>query len=229
MTVRAHQVLKEANLIIGYKTYTELIKKVIDGKEIISSGMKKEVERCALAVQKAVEGRYVALVSSGDPGIYGMAGLALELIEREGLKDKIEVEIVPGLTAASAAAASLGAPLMHDFAVISLSDLMTPWEVIEKRLEAAAFGDFITVIYNPVSTKRTEQIKSAQKIFLKHRKASTPVGIVRNAKRGSEEIFKTDLEHFLEFPMDMFTVITIGNSRTYATDEYIITPRGYEL
>lgn len=221
--------LKEADLIIGYKTYIELIKDIIEGKEIISSGMKKEVERCTFAIEKAREGRYVALVSSGDPGVYGMAGLALELIAKQGLSDKPEVEIVPGLTAATAAASSLGAPLMHDFAVISLSDLLTPWEVIEKRLKAAAKGDFITVIYNPVSTKRTEQIKVARDIFTKYRTLSTPVGIVRNAKRGAEEVIRTDLEHFLEFPMDMFTVVIIGNSKTYATDEHIITPRGYGI
>lgn len=229
MSLRAYKVLRAADVIVGYKTYIELLNEVIEGKEIVSSGMKKEVERCALAVERALAGQYVALVSSGDPGIYGMAGLALELVEKQGAGDRLEVEIVPGISAANAAAASLGAPLMHDYAVISLSDLLTPWEIIEKRLEAAAAADFVTAIYNPVSTKRTEQIKRAREIFLKYRDSATPVGIVRNAKRGTEEVVKTDLEHFLEHPMDMFSLVIIGNPKTYLTSEYMITPRGYHI
>jgi precorrin-3B C17-methyltransferase len=158
-----------------------------------------------------------------------MAGITLELMEKHKAGDSFEVEIVPGISSANAAAASLGAALMHDFAVISLSDLLTRWELIEKRLMAAAQSDFVTVIYNPVSKKRTEQIKKTREIFLKHRSPATPVGIVRNAKRGDEEITRTDLEHFLDYPIDMFTVVLIGNSQTYHTENFMITPRGYKV
>lgn len=229
MSLRAYKVIKESEIIIGYKTYIELIGDLVEGKEVISSGMTKEVERCQMAIDMAAEGRYVVIVSSGDPGIYGMAGITLELLEKYKGDNKPEVEIVPGISSANAAAASLGAALMHDFSVVSLSDLLTPWEAIEKRLNAAAQADFVTVIYNPVSKKRTEQIKKTREIFLKYRQPSTPVGIVRNAKRGNEEITRTDLEHFLEFPIDMFTVVLIGNSHTYNTEEFMITPRGYKV
>jgi len=216
-------------VIVGYQTYIELLDGLIDGKEVISSGMTREVERCSLAIEKALAGNYVAVVSSGDPGIYGMAGITLELLEKQGAGDRLEVEIVPGITSANAAASSLGAALMHDFTVISLSDLLTPWEVIEKRLEAAARADFVTVLYNPVSRKRTEQIKRAREIFLRYRPRSTPVGIVRNAKRSGEEVTRTDLEGFLDNHIDMFTVVLIGSSQTYHTEKFMITPRGYNV
>ncbi len=229
MSLRAYKVLQEADVIIGYKTYIEILDELLEGKEVISSGMTREVERSQLAIDRAVEGQYVAVVSSGDPGIYGMAGIVLELLEKRAAVDNVEVEIVPGISSANAAASSLGAALMHDFAVISLSDLLTPWEVIEKRLEAAAQADMVTVLYNPVSKKRTEQIKKAREIFLKYKPPSTAVGIVRNAKRRGEEVVRTDLEHFLEHPIDMFTVVLIGNNQTYRTSHFMITPRGYEV
>ena len=229
MSLRAYKVLKEADVIIGYKTYIDLIAELVEGKEVISSGMTREVERSLLAIQRAADGQYVAVVSSGDPGIYGMAGIVLELVEKEKAGDKLEVEIVPGISSANAGASSLGAALMHDFAVVSLSDLLTPWEVIEKRLYAAAQADFVTVLYNPVSKKRTEQIKKAREIFLKYKAPATPVGIVRNAKRSGEEVIRTDLEHFLEHPIDMFTVVLIGNASTYHTERFMITPRGYKV
>lgn len=229
MSLRAYKVIKEADVIVGYKIYVDLLGDLIEGKEIISSAMTREVERCSLAIDRASSGQYVAVVSSGDPGIYGMAGITLELLEKSGLSEQVEVEIVPGISSANAAAASLGAALMHDFAVISLSDLLTPWEVIEKRLEAAARADFVTVLYNPVSKKRTEQIKKAKEIFLRFKSPQTAVGIVRNAKRGNEEIIRTDLEHFLEYPIDMFTVVLIGNCNSYQTSKFMITPRGYKV
>jgi precorrin-3B C17-methyltransferase len=229
MSLRAYKVLQEADVIIGYKTYIDLLGELVKGKEIVSSGMKREIERSRIAIEMAAEGKYVAVVSSGDPGIYGMAGITLELVEKQGMGNKFDVEIVPGITSANAAASSLGAALMHDFAVISLSDLLTPWELIEKRLELAAQADFVTVLYNPVSKKRTEQIRTAREIFLKHKSPATPVGIVRNAKRGGEEITRTDLEHFLEYPIDMFTVVLIGNSQTYNTENFMLTPRGYKV
>jgi len=229
MSIRAYRVLRDAEVIIGYKTYIELLGELLDGKQVISSGMTREVERCLMAIETALTGKYVAIVSSGDPGIYGMAGITLELLEKEGAADKLEVEIVPGISSANAAASSLGAALMHDFAVISLSDLLTPWEAIERRLEAAAQADLVTVLYNPVSRKRTEQIKKARQIFLKYKSPATPVGIVRNAKRRGEEITRTDLEHFLEYPIDMFTVVLIGNKQSYRTERFMITPRGYDV
>jgi len=229
MSLRAYRVLKEAEVIIGYKTYIELLGDLVEGKEVISSGMTREVERSLAAIEKAAAGQYVAVVSSGDPGIYGMAGIVLELVEKQQTGDKFAVEIVPGISSANAAASSLGAALMHDFAVISLSDLLTPWEAIEKRLTAAAQADFVTVLYNPVSKKRTEQIKQAREIFLKYKSPATPVGIVRNAKRSGEEVVRTDLEHFLEHPIDMFTVVLIGNGQTYHTERFMLTPRGYKV
>lgn len=229
MSLRAYKVLKEAEVIIGYKTYIELISDIVEGKEILSSGMTREVERSLKAIEMAAAGRYVAVVSSGDPGIYGMAGIVLELVEKEKAGDKFDVEIVPGISSANAAASSLGAALMHDFSVISLSDLLTPWEVIEKRLEAAAQADFVTILYNPVSKKRTEQIKQAREIFLKYKSPETPVGIVRNAKRSGEEVVRTNLAEFLNHPIDMFTVVLIGNGQTYHSENYMLTPRGYKV
>ncbi len=229
MSIRAYRALQEAEVIIGYKTYIDLVKDIVAGKEVISSGMLKEVERCQKAIDIALENRRVAVVSSGDPGIYGMAGVVLELAEKSGVKGKIDIEIVPGITSANAAAASLGAPLMHDFAVISLSDLLTQRETIVKRLELAAQGDFVTVLYNPVSKKRTELIKEAREIYLRHRSGSTPVGLVRNAKRGDQEIVISTLQEFLEHPIDMFTVVLIGNSKTFQAEDLMITPRGYGI
>jgi precorrin-3B C17-methyltransferase len=229
MSLKARRTIEEAEIVVGYKTYIELIRPLLEGKEVLSSGMTKEVDRSRTAIDRALAGNRVVVVSSGDPGVYGMAGIVLELLEKEGLTGQIDVEVVPGITSATAAAASLGAPLMHDFAVISLSDLLTPWEVIEKRLELAAAGDFVTVLYNPVSKKRTEQIKIAREIFLKHKSGSTPVGIVRNAKRAGEEVVISDLENFLSHPIDMFSVVIIGNRQTYRSDFFMLTPRGYRI
>jgi len=223
MSFRAMDALKEADIIVGYKTYLGFLGDLLEEKEVIDSGMRKEVERCQIAVNLAREGKKVAVVSSGDAGVYGMAGVVLELVGEEN----IEVEIVPGITAANAAAACLGAPLMHDFAVISLSDLLTPWELITKRLDCAAQADFIITLYNPRSKGRRDQIVEAQKIINQYRSADTPVGIVRNAKRDGQEVVITTLGEMLEKEIDMFTVVVIGNSRTYQNDKHMITPRGY--
>ena len=214
---------------MGYKTYIDLIADLLGDKEVVSTGMTREVERCNLAVDRALGGAHVALVSSGDPGVYGMAGLALELLEKRGVLESIEVAVIPGITSATAAAACLGAPLMHDFVVISLSDLLTPWEVIEKRLELAARGDFVVVLYNPASKKRREQIKIAVRILLAHKDAATPVGIVRNVTRIDESKTLTDLGHMLEHPIDMFSTVVIGNSQTRVSGGYMVTPRGYRV
>ncbi len=227
MTIKAREALEESDLIVGYSTYVELIKEYFPQKEFISSQMTREVERCIMVLQKAEEGRIVALISSGDSGIYGMAGIMLEVASKEG--SSIPVEVVPGVTAASAAAAVLGAPVMHDFAVISLSDLLTPWETIEKRLEYAAMGDFVVCLYNPKSRNRQDYIRIARDLLLQHRQGGTPVGIVRNAGRKQESMDIATLETMLDFEIDMFTMVIIGNSMTYIEGKRIITPRGYKL
>ncbi|MFZ5595632.1 MAG: precorrin-3B C(17)-methyltransferase [Bacillota bacterium] len=229
LSPRALEAIKSASVVVGYGTYIDLIRELLSGKEIISTGMTREIERCEAAVKKAASGFDVAFVSSGDPGVYGMAGLVVEMLEREGLAEKVEVEIIPGITSATAAAAKLGAPLTHDFAVISLSDLLTPWEIIEKRLQAAAEADFVIVLYNPASRRRVSHIQRARDIIRGQRKGSTPVGIVRNADREQEEAIITDLDNMLDNKIDMFSTIIIGNSATRRIGQYLVTPRGYRL
>ena len=227
MTPRARKAIEEADMVIGYTTYLDLIQDFFPGKQLVRSGMTREVERCRLVLEKALEGNSVALVSSGDSGIYGMAGIMLEVVHRSG--SNIEVEIIPGITAASAAAAVLGAPLMHDFAVISLSDLMTPWELICNRIECAAKGDFVICLYNPRSKNRSEYIDIARDIVLGHRTGTTPAGIVRNAGRADQTSVVTTLDDLLNNEIDMFTVVLIGNSQTYIENGKMITPRGYNV
>ena len=225
MTPRARKVLEKVEIIIGYRTYVDLIRASFPGKEFISSGMTQEVERCVTALEKALEGKDVALISGGDSGIYGMAGIMLEVVNQSG--HPVAVEIIPGVTAANAAAAVLGAPIMHDFAVISLSDRLTPLELIYKRLECAAAGDFVICLYNPKSNGRTGHLATARKIILKYREGATPVGIVRNAAREDETHQIATLESMLDYGIDMFTVVIIGNSGTYLANGRMITPRGY--
>lgn len=229
LSPRAMQAIRESRVVVGYKMYVEIIKELVKDKEIISTGMTREVDRCAAAIEKACSGMDVAFVSSGDPGVYGMAGLVLEMLDRDGITGKIDIEIIPGITSATASAAKLGAPLMHDFAVISLSDLLTPWEVIEKRLAAAARGDFVVVLYNPASRKRVDHILRAREIMKKYKPGSTPVGIVRNADREDEEIIITDLENMAGCKIDMLSTVIIGNESTKALGRYMVTPRGYRI
>lgn len=224
LTFRAKAALEEAQVIIGYKTYLGFIEDLLTGKQVISSGMRKEIERAGLAVQYARQGQTVAVVSSGDPGVYGMAGLILELVP-----ESVEVEVIPGVTAATSAAAVLGAPLMHDFAVISLSDILTPWETIAQRLHAAAQADFIIVLYNPKSKGRDTQIARARDIIRSHRQDDTPVGIVRNAKRRGEYRVLTTLGNMLDEDIDMLSTVIIGNSQTRIENGHMVTPRGYRL
>jgi precorrin-3B C17-methyltransferase len=226
----AGEALHYADVIVGYKPYLKYLQGVITSKqELQGSAMRQEVERARLAVEIALQGRRVAVVSSGDAGIYGMAGLVLEVLLESGRKDEVDFRVIPGITAASAAAALLGAPLMHDFAVISLSDLLTPWELIIKRLDAAGAGDFVVVLYNPKSKHRVIQIEEAREVLLRHRSPSTPVGIVTNAGREDQRVALSDLEHFLEEEINMHSLVLIGNSQSYAKDGYLITPRGYLL
>ena len=227
MTPRAKKAIEIADEVIGYSTYIELIEKFFPGKKFVSSGMTREIERCELVLEKAQEGKTVALISSGDSGIYGMAGIMLEVANKSGRDGAIE--IIPGITSASAAGAVLGAPLMHDFAVISLSDLLTPLDLIYKRIECAAQGDFVICIYNPKSKKRSDYIERARNIILQYRNASTPVGIVRNAGRENEGYDIATLGDMLNFEIDMFTTVIIGNSQTYVENGRIITPRGYNI
>lgn len=229
MTGEAATAIETAEVIVGYHTYLDLIAEQIEGKTIVGSGMMQEIERCEEAVRHAIEGENVAVVSSGDPGIYGMAGLVLELVLKLRQEERPEVRIISGVSAVGAAAAVLGAPLMHDFAVISLSDLLTPWDLIEKRVLAAAQADFVIALYNPRSTRRTEQIEKVKDIVVAHRNPDTPVGIVRNVTRVDEEITLSTLSKFTDERIDMFTVVIIGNSQTFASEGFMVTPRGYRL
>jgi len=227
MSVKAVDVLKGSDCIIGYKTYINLIKELVEGKEIITSGMRAEIERASLALDKTESGKVVSVISSGDPGVYGMAGLILE-VARNG-KHKVNVEIVPGIPSENAAAALLGAPLMHDHVTISLSDLLTPWDVIEKRIGLAAEGDFVVVLYNPKSSERKWQIEKTVEILLSKKSSDTPVGIVKSAMREGGSLVITTLGEVLEHPIDMTTILIVGNSTTFVYDNYMITKRGYKV
>lgn len=229
MTEKAINAIQESDIIVGYNTYIALIKDRIADKEIVGNGMRQEVDRCQKAVDLAVEGHKVAVISSGDPGVYGMAGLVLELIQKNPEEKRPKCEIIPGLTAANTAAAALGAPLMHDYAVISLSDLMTPWEQIQKRARLAAEGDFVIAIYNPKSRGRTTYLDQIRNIILQFRKPGTPVGIVRKAGRLGMNWTISTLEKLPEEDVDMQSTVIIGNSNSYIADGHIITPRGYKL
>lgn len=211
--------------MVGYAPYLEAIADLVDGKELISSGMTHEIARCRQALQRAASGEVVALISSGDAGIYGMAGLALELAEADGLR--MPVEIIPGVTAASAAAAALGAPLMLDFAVISLSDLLVSWKIIRRRLEAVAAADLVVALYNPRSKKRVRQLDEAAAIFRTVRTGQTPVGIVTAAGQADQSLVLTDLDHLLDQEVNMRSVVIIGNSTTRRIDRWLVTARGY--
>ncbi|SMC16445.1 precorrin-3B C17-methyltransferase [Desulfacinum hydrothermale DSM 13146] len=239
LTPRARQALEEADVIVGYKTYVDLIRPLVQGKEVRASGMKREIARCREAIEAAEEGRRVALVSSGDAGIYGMAGLVFDVCRAKGLPVRtwegaeggkaqgLRVEVVPGVAAFNAAAALLGAPLMHDFAAVSLSDHLTPWERIERRLDAAAGADFVIAVYNPRSKSRPDLLEKARGILLRHRSAETPVGVVRRAMREGQRCWITTLGGLDPEEVDMQTVLLVGNSRTYVWEGHLVTPRGY--
>ena len=224
MTLRARAALDDASVIVGYTTYANLIRPLFPGKEYIVTGMRRETERCRAAVECAKAGRTAAIVSSGDAGVYGMAGLALEMAAGTG----VEVEIVPGVTAALSGAARLGAPIGHDFAAISLSDLLTPWEKIEKRLTLAAEADFCLVLYNPASRRRTDALKRACEIVMRHASPDTVCGAVRNAGREGEETLVMTLRELASYTADMCTTVFIGNSQTKTVGSGIVTPRGYK-
>ena len=231
MTYRAKQVIEESEVIVGYETYVGLVEDLIQGKEVYRYAMTQEVDRANQAIGFAEKGRIVSLVSSGDPGIYGMVGLIYEILAEKGWdRDRdIHVECVPGVSSLNSCAALVGSPLMTDFAVVSMSDLLVPWDLIVKRVEAAALGDYVTVIYNPASKKRIHQLHDTREIFLKHRKPETPVAIVKGAYRETQQFVITTLDKMLEHQdmLGMITTVIVGNSSTYNYKGMMINPRGY--
>lgn len=212
-------------MIVGYKTYLDLIEPLIKDKPVISSGMMQEVDRVKKALDVAASGKMVSLISGGDPGIYAMAGLVFDIAKN--LNYQTEIEVISGIAALNSCAARLGAPLMHDFASISLSDLLTPWGVIEKRLEAAASADFVMVIYNPKSKKRDWQLDSAVDIVRRFREKNTPVGIVKSSTRADEKIIISTLDRIDTAVVDMQSTVIFGNSKSYIWKNKMVTPRGY--
>jgi precorrin-3B C17-methyltransferase len=231
MTYRAKQVIEESEVIVGYETYVGLVEDLIHGKEVYRYAMTQEVDRANQAIGFAESGRTVSLVSSGDPGIYGMVGLIYEILAEKGWdkENGIYVECVPGVSSLNSCAALVGSPLMTDFAVVSMSDLLVPWDMIVKRVEAAALGDYVTVIYNPASKKRVHQLQDTRDIFLKYRKPETPVAIVKGAYRETQQVAITTLDKMLEHQdmLGMITTVIVGNSSTYNYKGMMINPRGY--
>lgn len=228
LTPAARQAISEADVVAGYKGYIELVPdELLEGKEILSTGMMGEVDRAKGAVRAARDGKRTVMVCSGDAGIYAMAGLLLEILEADELLDAVPFEVVPGVAAFNAAAALLGAPLMHDFASISLSDLLTPWELIERRLEAAASADFVIAIYNPRSKKRSDHLAKALGIIGKFRGPDTPAGVVGKAYRSGQSVRVTTLGGVDVESVDMQTVLIVGNSATRKIGDRLLTPRGY--
>ena len=227
MSLEAIEVIKKVDVIVGYTTYIRLIKELIGEKVLVSTGMKQEIDRCKKAIEIAREGKDVAVISSGDAGVYGMAGLILELTSQ--MNDEIAVKVVPGITASIAGAALLGAPLMNDFCHISLSDLMTPWEMIEKRLHAAASADFVICLYNPRSKGRPNHLAKALEIIQQYKTKDTIIGLAKEVGRKEEEAILTSIAELDETKVDMTTVVVVGNKETYISDNRMITPRGYQL
>lgn len=226
MTIKAAKVLESCDTIVGYTVYVDLVKEHYPEKEFLTTPMKQEVLRCQMAFKEASKGKTVAMICSGDAGVYGMSGLMLEI--GQGYPD-CQVEIIPGVTAAIGGAAVLGAPLIHDFALISLSDLLTPWEKIEKRLECGVLADFVMCLYNPSSKKRHDYLQKACDIVMKHRSKNTVCGIVTNIGRRGEEMQTMILEELRNKQVDMFTTVFIGNSQTKMIDGKMVTPRGYNI
>ena len=229
MTPKARKAIENSEVVAGYNTYIRLIEKILGGKKIIGRAMMQEIERSHLAIEEALKGHNVAVISSGDAGVYGMAGLVLEMILDLPEENRPQFEIIAGVSAVNAAAAILGAPLMHDFAIISLSDLMTPWELIKNRVRSAAQSDFVIALYNPKSKRRVNQLVEVQKILLEFREKNTPVGIVTNAGRDGESKIISTLENFIREEINMFSLVIIGNSQTFIKSGFMLTPRGYKI
>ncbi len=225
MTIRAVNALKDSEIIVGYTVYVDLLRENFPEKEMLTTPMRQEQERCQMAILKAQEGKRVAMVCSGDSGVYGMSGLILQLAKES---PDLEVEVIPGVTAALSGGAVLGAPLGHDFAVISLSDLLTPMELIEDRLKNSASSDMVICLYNPSSKKRADYLKNACEIVLQHQKPETVCGLVRNIGRDGEEMEVLTLSQLKDTNVDMFTTVYIGNSMTREINGRMVTPRGYK-
>ena len=229
LTARARAAITEADCVIGYATYIRLIADLLDGKEVVKKAMTEELDRAIEALDRARLGKKVAIISSGDAGVYGMAGPTFEVLFQAGWTpdSAIEVEIVPGASALNTCAALVGAPLTHDFCAISLSDLLTPWPTIARRLDAVAYADFVVALYNPKSGRRAQQIVEAQRLFLRHRDPQTPVAVVKSAYRPKQRIEFTTLEKMGEADIGMLSTVLIGNSNTYIRHGLMVTPRGY--
>ena len=226
MTKRAYDALQSCDVIAGYHVYVNLIKDDFKDKEFLSTGMRKEVDRCKLALEEALKGKTVAMISSGDAGVYGMAGIMFQVAAGH---PEVDIEVVPGITAACSGAAVLGAPLISDFCLISLSDLLTPWEKIEKRLDCASNADFCICLYNPSSVKRHDYLQKACDIMLKNQSGDIPAGIVRNIGREGESYELTTLRELRDKQVDMFSTVIIGNTQTEVINGRLVTPRGYKL
>lgn len=223
ITPRARKVLEASDVIVGYTVYVDLIKEMVKNKRVLATPMKQELERCQMAIDEALKGQIVSVLGSGDAGVYGLAGVIYEMAEATAL----EIEVIPGVTAACSAAAVLGAPLIHDFCIISLSDLLTPWEKIERRLVMAAEGDFVICLYNPASKKRADYLQKACDLLLQSKEPRTPCGYVRHIGRVGEEKTVCTLGELREQQVDMFTTVIIGNSETKMIKDHLVTPRGY--
>ena len=225
MTMRAAEALRRCDVIVGYTVYVELVKEYFANKRFLTTPMKKEIERCRLAFEEANKGYTVAMICSGDAGVYGMSGLMLEIGQEY---PHVEVEVIPGVTAANGGAAVLGAPLIHDFAVISLSDLLTPWEKIEKRLLCASEADFVICLYNPSSRKRKDYLQKACDLMMKYKSPDTVCGTVAQIAREGETAQVMTLRELRDTEVDMFTTVFVGNSQTKNIDGKMVTPRGYK-
>jgi precorrin-3B C17-methyltransferase len=228
-TPAALAAIADVELVVGYTTYIRLVGHLIKGKDVIRTGMTEEIGRARAAVERARDGGRVALISSGDAGVYGMAGLVFEVLRDMGWRrgDSPDLRIVPGMTAMNSCASLVGAPLVHDFCTISLSDLLTPWPVIARRIEAAASADFVVGLYNPASGRRTQQIVEAQAILRRHRDGLTPVALVKSAYRKRQHVVLSDLDNFLDYEIGMLTTVLVGSSNTFVFEGYMVTPRGY--
>ncbi|GAC1552011.1 MAG: hypothetical protein NVS3B10_14330 [Polyangiales bacterium] len=228
-TPAALAAIAEAEVVVGYTTYIRLVKDLIVGKEIVRTGMTEEIGRARAAGDRARAGARVVIISSGDAGVYGMGGLVFQVLQETGWRrgDSPELRLIPGITALNACASLVGAPLGHDFCAISLSDLLTPWPVIERRIDAAASSDFVIGLYNPASGRRTRQIVRAHEVIAKYRPGTTPVALVKSAYRRLEDRVLTDVDHFLEYEIGMLTTVIVGSSQTFVFEGHMVTPRGY--
>jgi precorrin-3B C17-methyltransferase / cobalt-factor III methyltransferase len=228
-TPAALAAIADAEVVVGYTTYIRLVQDLVAGKEVVRTGMTEEIGRARIAVERAQAGAKVVIISSGDAGVYGMGGLVFQVLQEVGWTRGAspDLRLIPGITALNACASLVGAPLGHDFCAISLSDLLTPWSVIERRIRAAAESDFVIGLYNPASGRRTRQIVRAHELIREHRPGTTPVALVKSAYRRRETRVLTDLDHCLEYEIGMLTTVIVGSSQSFVFEGHMVTPRGY--